>query len=711
MTTEVGGPELNGDGDSEAVAIQADGKIVVAGEASDDFAVARYNPDGSLDTTFGGDGLVTTDYSGAGDAGNAVAIQADGRIVVAGSASRGGDNWDFAVARYNPDGSLDTTFGGDGLVTTDYSGAGDTGNAVAIQADGRIVVAGSANRGGANWDFAVARYNPDGSLDISLGFYGLVTTDFGVTEFGEAVAIQADGRIVVAGSAIRTNGYRDFAVARYHPDGSLDTTLGSDGMVTTDFGANSDGGQAVAIQADGKIVVAGSASSNTGSFDFAVARYHPDGSLDTSFGGDGLVTTVGVGFGQAVAIQADGRIVVAGGSGDFHVARYNPDGSLDTTFGSDGLVTTDFGGHELGRAVALQADGRIVVAGIANLGTLDPDFALARYVGGIPPPGPIDVMTWNIQGMYLCPSRWPTWPCSGSITEIAREIRRSGADVVGLQEVQEHQAMGIARELGWSAPRWFGEDPSDLDATRGLAILSRHPLSDWNQSLLVPPAHPGEELHGYVKAVVTVSGRRFSVYNTHLSAGGPEVQRTRLAQSVFLLGVINEDRRQAESIGQEFNPVILGDMNSKPENADKREGDPGKSDTNSKRSQRGPVDAFLGAGFLDAWAQTHPGWQERPCSKWMPSQCGFTHVSRGVAKDMYGWPVGFFPVTPDVRFDYVFVGSEPSRIRATSAVVPIDFEHTYKLYVAPNWYPFDLPFSWYQTLSDHLPVVVEVAVD
>jgi uncharacterized delta-60 repeat protein len=362
------------------MAIQPDGRIVTTGSAfffvdngARDIAVTRHNTNGSLDTSFDGDGKVITDFStGASDIGRDVAIQADGKIVVA-----GGSLSDFALARYNPDGSLDTTFDGDGKVTTDFGGTGDA-HAVALQSDGRIVAAG-----GGPGDFALARYNADGSLDTSLDGDGKVTTDFGGSnDSAYDMVIQGDGKIVAVG-------YPDFAMARYNSDGSLDTSFDGDGKVTTDFGSGFGWAEGVAVQADGKIVVAGFAVlTETG--DWGVARYNGDGSLDTAFDGDGKVTTdfdAGNDHAYDVAVQVDGKIVVAGCAGRMceddndHVglARYNPNGSLDATFGGgDGKVTTDFSaGTNWAHAVALQTDGRIVVAGFA--GWIPGDFALARF--------------------------------------------------------------------------------------------------------------------------------------------------------------------------------------------------------------------------------------------------------------------------------------------------------------------------------------------
>jgi uncharacterized delta-60 repeat protein/uncharacterized repeat protein (TIGR01451 family) len=371
--------------EARGLAIQGDGKIVVAGRVdapgSRDFALARYNADGSLDPAFDTDGKVTTDFDAGLDFGYAVAIQADGKIVTAGYADVSGTR-DFALARYNPDGSLDTAFDTDGKVTTDFAGSADVAWGMAIQGDGKIVVAGLADISGTG-DFALARYNPDGSLDTAFAGDGRVTTDFdaGSSDLAYAVALQSDGKIVAAGVAV-ISGTNDFALARYNTDGSLDTTFDGDGLTTTDFGAGLDQASAVAIQGDGKIVAVGRADI-AGAFDFPLARYNPDGSLDTSFDGDGKVTTDFAGdidLAYGVAIQGDGKIVAAGravvsGNRRFALARYNADGSLDTIFSGDGKVTTDFAGSfAQAYGVAIQGDRKIVAAGFAGA-----DLALARY--------------------------------------------------------------------------------------------------------------------------------------------------------------------------------------------------------------------------------------------------------------------------------------------------------------------------------------------
>ncbi len=386
---------------SQAMAIQADGKIVVAGYAddgvSDDFALARYLPDGNLDTSsFGfGTGKVTTDFAGFSDHAYALAIDDNDRIVVAGRAWNGTD-YDFALARYNASGSLDTNFGsaGTGKITTPfYSGEHDWALALALDADDKIVVAGYADNG-TDVDFALARYNSDGTPDTSFNFSpscapgaicnGKLVTDFsGGGDQASALAIDGNGKIVVAGYA--DNGVSDdFALVRYNADGSLDSSFAG-GTVTTDFGSDDDQAYALAIDGNGKIVVAGYDTDS----DFALARYLPDGSLDTSgFGsGTGKVTTDFAGFSDhayALAIDGNDRIVVAGRAWngtdyDFAVARYLPDGSLDTSF-AGGKVTTDFAGFpDHAYALAIDDNDRIVVAGQAHNGT-NTTFTLARYL-------------------------------------------------------------------------------------------------------------------------------------------------------------------------------------------------------------------------------------------------------------------------------------------------------------------------------------------
>ncbi|WP_309640959.1 T9SS type A sorting domain-containing protein [Flavobacterium sp.] len=379
---------------ARAVAIQSDGKIIVAGYrygdnfTNNDFALTRYNTNGSLDTTFDTDGIVTTAIGTSGDYVYAVAIQSDGKIVVAGN-SYSGINDDFAVVRYNSNGSLDTSFSGDGIVTTSIE-TDAYGYAVTIQSDGKIVVTGNSySNNGSISKIAVARYNTNGSLDNTFDSDGIVTTSIGTDDYGTAVVLQSNGKIVVAGySDNGTN--KDFAVVRYNTNGSLDNTFDSDGIVTTAIGTSDDRGTALTLQNDGKIVVAGFSDNGTDN-DFALVRYNPNGSLDTTFDSDGRVTTAiaaSYDIAHALLIQSDGKILVAGETfngidNDFALVRYNTNGSLDNTFGTDGITTTPIGPEDdNGYAVAIQNDGKIVVAGSSRVNGVE--FALARYNNTIP---------------------------------------------------------------------------------------------------------------------------------------------------------------------------------------------------------------------------------------------------------------------------------------------------------------------------------------
>jgi len=362
------------------VAVQPDGKVVAAGNVGfRAFGVSRYDADGRLDPTFGDDGRVRTNFAPGADTATAVAIQPDGKVVAAGFA---GDRARFAVARYNRNGTLDRTFGGDGKVTTDVTPGEDTATAMAIQPDGRIVAAGSADNLGR---FALARFDPDGSLDPGFGDNGIVTHDLtrGYLDVASAVAIQPDGRIVAAGSAGgRQSDMGRFTVVRYDPDGSLDLTFSDNGRVSGEFASHAYG---VALQADGKIVAAGLANlPNCDCTGFALARYTPDGALDTTFGSRGkAITTFTAGDlaqANAVAIQPDGRIVAAGSAdfldGTFALSRYTPDGALDPSFGGDGRVTTNLTrAVDSANAVVIQPDGMIVAAGQARNA-----FGLARFL-------------------------------------------------------------------------------------------------------------------------------------------------------------------------------------------------------------------------------------------------------------------------------------------------------------------------------------------
>jgi uncharacterized delta-60 repeat protein len=372
-----------GDDYAWAVAVQSDGKIVTAGQAGGSggrFALVRYNTNGTLDSTFSGDGKLTTDFTSGDDGATAVAIQSDGKIVAGGWAA--GSVERFAVARYNTNGTLDSTFSGDGKVITDFTSGDDFVFGVAIQpSDQKVVVAGRA--GGSGGRFALARYNTNGTLDGSFSGDGKLTTDFtGGDDEAVGVAIQSDGKIVAAGWA--AGSVERFALARYNTNGTLDSTFSRDGKIITDFTSGDDFAVAVAIQSDGKIVAAGRAGGSGGRL--AMARYTNTGNLDGSFSGDGKLTTdftSGDDGAAGLAIQSDGKIVAAGwaaGSVErFALARYTATGTLDTSFSGDGKIITDFtSGDDVALGVTIQSDGKTVAVGRA--GGSGGRFAVVRYL-------------------------------------------------------------------------------------------------------------------------------------------------------------------------------------------------------------------------------------------------------------------------------------------------------------------------------------------
>jgi uncharacterized delta-60 repeat protein len=301
------------------VAIQANGKIVAVGGVDGRFGLARYRPNGILDPGFGGDGRVLTSFAGVEADPAAVAIRSDGKIVVLGTTTsltccpRLGE---FALARFNPDGTLDDSFGGNGKVTASLTGTYDTASDLAIQADGKVVAVGSGDG-----QFEAARFTADGALDPSFDVDGIVLTDITIgDDSASGVAVQDDGKIVVAGDAGFCCEYTSsFALVRYETDGTLDTTFDGDGEAITDFTPDDDSAADVAIQGDGRIVAGGSAGFNGSRSWFALARYEPDGTLDTSFNNDGMAMTSfdrAFDFARGMGIQTNGKIVLAGGAFD-----------------------------------------------------------------------------------------------------------------------------------------------------------------------------------------------------------------------------------------------------------------------------------------------------------------------------------------------------------------------------------------------------------
>lgn len=411
------------------VLIQSDGKILLGGESNFGDAVARFNPNGTLDGTFGSGGK-SYQYTHGFPA--AMALVADDKFIMAGGSWLTGITKEyFYMRRYNDDGTLDSTFGSGGAVATDMGDSAFALNA-AIQKDGKIILVGLSQRG-ANQDFGVVRYNSDGSLDTSFGSGGMVTTELGKQRNRcSSVAIQPDGKILAGGYSETGAEDASFAVVRYLPNGVLDPSFNGNGKVTSNFGYGSEA-FGVTVQNDGKILLGGWVNLH-----FALARYNTDGTLDTSFGTNhtGLVTQdVGSWDGWSkIAVQTDGKILAVGqtaSSGLVVVARYDPNGLPDSSFGVNGVSLVALGSKmSEADALALQPDGKLLVAGTA-WSTTSPynDIALARLENDVasPPtltcPGPTTVecgQASEITALVHDPSGLPyvvVWTVNGTIAQ------------------------------------------------------------------------------------------------------------------------------------------------------------------------------------------------------------------------------------------------------------------------------------------------------
>ena len=377
-----------------ALVVQPDGKTVAVGSgivATYLWKLVRYNPDGSLDTAFNQTGTQTVDLGGGFQEAEAVALQKDGKIVIAGyNQPAGSGGRQMAVVRLNVDGSLDTSFNTTGKLLLSLGTASEQAAGVAVQADNKIVVAGQVTASSVS-AMAVVRLNADGSLDSTFNGTGhVISTGLGGASSAVGVAIRPDGMIIVGGatntSPMTATGPR-FAWWRYQTDGTVDATFGSNGLAIATFPGGGATAGGMAVGRDGRLVMAGLGSNQS----LAVARFNADGSLDSSFNSGGRVTTLVNGpvlnTGTGVALQADGKVLVTAtalnsGNNDVALVRLNVDGSLDTTFNGTGGVTTDLGGtSDRAQAVAVQKDGRIVVGGRSGLGGFD--FALLRFNSGL----------------------------------------------------------------------------------------------------------------------------------------------------------------------------------------------------------------------------------------------------------------------------------------------------------------------------------------
>jgi uncharacterized delta-60 repeat protein len=370
----------------QSVLVQSDQRIVVAGRCvagQDTFCSARMSASGQLDTSFGSGGVAQTYGRGFSSIGNyAGVLQSDGKLVQAGSCADGQGYTQFCLVRYTANGALDVSFngGGSGVVYTQFFGGGGAWS-LAVQADGKPVLGGFCSNGSNN-DFCLVRYLSNGAPDPTFGTNGngIVKTLMGFGEdVGIALLIQHDQKIILAGQCATADGTNDFCMARYLPNGSLDTNFGTGGKVFTPILGGNDGVTSALIQFDGKIVLAGYCINANGNYDFCLSRYLPDGALDPSFNFIGKVLTQlspNADLPNKIVQQADGKLVLAGtclidATFDMCVARYLENGTLDTRFGTNnvnapgpGYVSYGIGsGADTARGVALQPDGKIVMVG------------------------------------------------------------------------------------------------------------------------------------------------------------------------------------------------------------------------------------------------------------------------------------------------------------------------------------------------------------
>lgn len=384
-------PGGNSEDRAMAVVMEPGGKVVIAGSSirsgtSYDTTLVRYNGDGSLDPTFGIGGIAIQSLFATEDRALAIVRQSSGKWVIAGYALVG-STYDYLVARFNTDGTLDRTFGTDGKTTTSIGTSHDYAFAMARLSDDRIIVGGySYDVATSRYNMALSKYTDDGVLDPSFGSSGKTTVSVGSgSSYCFGVVVQPSGKIIAVGYASVLSS--DIAAVQFNADGTVDIAgFGTNGKTTIDINSSSDYGYAGALQSDGKILIAGSAHFGGGS-DFAAVRLNADGTLDTSFDFDGKVYyAVGPSLDEARTVQqTNGRIVLAGSSYngldyDFSLLRLFSDGAMDTSFGSSGKLVTPVGaGSDRIFSSTIDSVGKIVVVGDSLSGsTLD--FALAKYL-------------------------------------------------------------------------------------------------------------------------------------------------------------------------------------------------------------------------------------------------------------------------------------------------------------------------------------------
>lgn len=402
----------------QSLLIQPDKKIIAAGTISkgglNQFGLARFNYDGSLDESFGNLGKVISDYPDLMLL-SSIALQSDGKIVVAGNLFNSSFTIShFVLVRYNTNGLLDTTFGIDGRVITNLSDKLDKITSIVIQNDGKILASGTTSDDSNYSDFSIVRYNSDGTLDPSFGNNGITITSIRTWDFGYAMVLQDDNSIVVSGST--SNEFNpvfgpdyDFLVLKFDKNGILDATFGNGGNVIIGTTEANEKALSVNILPDGKIAIGG--EHHIMKYSFMISQLLPNGDLDTSFGNNGVVLNeLTSQFIESVAMQTDGKFLITeyngtGGccSADIKLIRFLADGNFDTTFGTNGIVTTNFlNENNQANSIAIQDDGKILIGGVSG-NQIHSDFGLARFNSELVLSNPINLIASNAFLVYPNP--------------------------------------------------------------------------------------------------------------------------------------------------------------------------------------------------------------------------------------------------------------------------------------------------------------------
>jgi uncharacterized delta-60 repeat protein len=373
------------------IMIQSDGKIIAGGTTSGNYynglASARYLSNGILDTSFSRDGILESFLFVTNLEGKSVAIQSDGKIVLQGIHKMESKNNEVLLVRYLLNGNLDDSFGTNGKVNTDVGSSDDVGTCMLIQSDNKIVVAGYAFNG-QNDDFMLVRYLPNGSLDNTFSADGKIIMSFGSSNDGaNAIALQKDGKILVGGYT-EINNEMQFAVMRFTSQGNLDQTFNNNGKLSIDVSpAGSESIKAMKIQSDGKIILVGDAFNGTNN-DFAIVRINPNGTLDQSFSGDGkLMIDINSNYNEAadMEILQDGKIIIGGTCilnqiYKFALARITSDGMLDSGFGESGIAIISVGPeNDILSSLAQQPDGKLILGGSSTV-NYRVEFSVARVL-------------------------------------------------------------------------------------------------------------------------------------------------------------------------------------------------------------------------------------------------------------------------------------------------------------------------------------------